>query len=163
MSLNNNKKFATIYFNDLNKHIILRIGFVFIGLISLILGYGPLSDTPFRVIKILVFLFPIIYFSQRFWFKNYVEWNSKAVTIKFHFLIDKTIIFSKIHSVKRLENNLKLTLTNSKSYNFDINNVEPKHISKLTNLLIKNSNAEFFDYRDNLYYEGDCCSTPSRT
>ena len=151
-----------IKFDQLNKHSSIKIILLMIAGACLILGNTTFDNTDFEIIKVFTFIIPIVYLGRIFWFKNYVRWNKNIIILKFNYFTDDTIKFVDIYSLERLENKLKITLSSEKVYEFNIDNIKPDHISKLNTIIVENSNAEFYDYRDNNYYEGDCCSIPSR-
>lgn len=148
----------TIHFEQLNSLSFIKFSVLGFAVACFILSHTLLEDSPYESIRIFGYMIPLIYLSRRFWFKNYVRWNKHMMILKFHYFVDHSFKFTDIHSIQRLENQLKITLSSGKIYDFNIEKVSPEDISKLNKIIIEYSNAGFYDYRENAYYKGDCCS-----
>jgi len=147
-----------IHFEQMNRLSFIRLSLIAFAVACFILSHTLFEDSPYENIRILGFIIPIMYLGRRFWFKNYIRWNKNMIILKFHYFSDHSLKFTDIYSLQRLENQLKIKLSSGKVYSFNIENIRPKDISKLNKIIIKYSNAGFYDYRENAYYEGECCS-----
>lgn len=148
----------SIHFEQMNKLSFMRLSLIALAVACLILSHTVFEDSPYEKIRVFAFIIPIIYLGRRFWFKNYIRWNKNTIILKFHYFVDHSFKFTDIYSLQRLENLLRIGLSSGKVYDFNIENIKPSDISKLNKIIIKYSNAGFNDYRENAYYEGDCCS-----
>lgn len=68
---------------------------------------------------------------------NLVEYNSKIVRIKINSLTGKTINMEEIKAINFNENELQIVMTNNKSLNFDLKNINSHSKIKLKQIMKK--------------------------
>jgi hypothetical protein len=81
------------------------------------------------------YLSQAVFISRMFWFKNYVQWNKKGLTLRINHFWGKSISFEDIET-SRLENDvLTIYKKDGVSYNFDLKNVDENDSKKLNDII----------------------------
>jgi hypothetical protein len=133
-----------IHFDNLSKNwflitiLILSIIFLIVGIFEFIPFENPKIN---KGISGIGFLLQALFFSRMFWFKNYVEWNKKGVTIRINSILAKSIMFDNIKGTELDEKKLMITQKNGRKFMFDLNDISESDIQKLNEIMIKNTIA----------------------
>ena len=85
--------------------------------------------------------------SQRFWYKNYVEYNKLGIVIKLNIITDKTIKFNEIDKIKMNDDHLIVVLKSEGKFEFKTMDLDKSDINKLLRILVENSKSKFTDNR----------------
>lgn len=85
-----------------------------------------------RYIAITAYSSMSIYYLTPFFYKNFVQWNKKGITLKLNTLIfTRTFSFEDIQSVEFSENELKVAKTNDVVRTLDLTGIAPESIERL--------------------------------
>ena len=134
-----------IHFNQLKfkkwSSILLIISLIFIlfGSFEIIdFGYEKTN----RIITSLGFLIQVIFYSKKFFYKNYVEWNKIGMNIRLNKFIGKSIEFDNIKKIELEKNSLKIIEKSGLEKKFEIQNIEDNDVEKLIKIIKQNSGIE---------------------
>jgi len=134
----------SIHFDNISKNwflitiLILSIIFLLVGIFEFIPFENPNINNGISAIG---FLLQALFFSRMFWYKNYVQWNKKGVTIRINSFLAKSIMFDNIIGTELDEKKLIITQKDGKKFMFDLNEILESDIQKLNEILIKNTIA----------------------
>jgi len=81
------------------------------------------------------FLFQIIYFSKMFWYKNYVQWNEKGITIKLNIIVSTTLSFKDITAYHIQDHKLVICRKGGATSTFNIDDIVKDDIEKLQQII----------------------------
>jgi hypothetical protein len=102
------------------------------GVFEIIEFENPKINKRIRAIE---YLSQAVFISRMFWFKNYVQWNKKGLTLRINHFWGKSISFEDIET-SRLENDvLTIYKKDGVSYNFDLKNVDENDSKKLNDII----------------------------
>ncbi|MCA0154545.1 hypothetical protein [Winogradskyella vincentii] len=133
-----------IHFDNLSKNwflitiLILSIIFLLVGIFEFIPFENPKIN---KGISGIGFLLQALFFSRMFWYKNYVEWNKKGVTIRINSFLGKSIMFENIKKTELDDQKLVITQRNGKIFTFDLKEIAESDSKKLNEIIIKNTIA----------------------
>ena len=94
-------------------------------MISAVLGFGLL----------------IFQLGKQFFFKNYLGWNKRGVTIKLNSFWSKNINFTDVSSYQIQNTRLQIIRNNGSEFNFNLENIRVDDIDKIRNILNANTIA----------------------
>ena len=124
-----------------------RIALLVLALICFLVGYGLILNYENGLITVFGFLILTFVLSQRFWYKNYVEYNKLGIVIKLNVITDKTIKFNEIDKIKINDDNLIVVLKSERKFEFKTMDLDKSDINKLLRILVENSKSKFTDNR----------------
>lgn len=81
------------------------------------------------------FLLQTIYFTKMFWFKNYIQWNKKGITIKLHIVTSITLIFNDISGCEIKDTTFIISLKYGNTYIFNVEHVVMEDVIKLQQII----------------------------
>jgi len=129
-----NLKKEFIFFDDLNKISIFRF-YVITAFVVIMLLLDSLLDFQSKVFSRSVGIISILLLIKHYWFKNYVEWNDKLITLKFDYFNIKTIYLRKVESFKITNKILVFHLNNGRLIKLNVSNIREQDIEKLNCIL----------------------------
>ena len=134
-----------IHFNQLKfkkwSSILLIISIIFILFGSFeIIDFGYKKTN--RIITSLGFLIQVIFYSKKFFYKNYVEWNKIGMNIRLNKFIGKSIEFDNIKKLELEKYSLKIIEKSGLEKKFEIQNIEDNDVEKLIKIIKQNSGIE---------------------
>ncbi|WP_256260044.1 hypothetical protein [Winogradskyella luteola] len=80
--------------------------------------------------------------TQMFWYKNYVQWNSRGMLIRIKSFLGKNIKFKEITSSELINKKLILKTVYGNSIEFDLSEIVESDLEKLYEIIRKNTIAE---------------------
>lgn len=134
---NNKKEF--VFFDNLNKISIFRFYVIAVFIVTMLL-LASLLEFQSKLFSGSVAIISILLLSKHYWFKNYVEWNDKIITLKFGYFKIKTIYLKKVDSIKIKNKTVVIQLKNKRLQKFDMSRIREQDIEKLNYIL--NSNKQ---------------------
>lgn len=94
----------------------------------------------------------LILLSRNYWYSTYVQYTKHRISIRINTTSRVGINFDDLTDVEIA--NAKLILTSkAKTYTIDIEDVNPKDVQKLVNLLVERTEAFYKDSGSQAYYE----------
>ena len=81
------------------------------------------------------YLSQAVFISRMFWFKNYVQWNKKGLTLRINHFWGKSISFEDIETSRLEDDVLTIYKKDGVSYNFDLKNVDENDSKKLNDII----------------------------
>ncbi|QDO93916.1 hypothetical protein FNB79_07935 [Formosa sediminum] len=134
-----------IHFDEMKKEF--RIGILMLSLVLIILGVFEIfefEDSKLnKRLVILGYMLQILYYSKMFWYKNYVQWNTKGAHIKVNSFIGKSLRFNQIKTTEINDENLIVTKKNDKRIIINLNGIEKLDTQKLYKLILNHSMVSF--------------------
>lgn len=132
------KKMRRIKFDNLQSNWFF-ISLILLSLVCIIFGFFEIikfeNPKANKIITAIGYFTQALFFSRMFWYRNYVQWNKKGITIRIKPFWGKSISFGDIKN-SRLENNvLTVFKKDGGSYNFDLKNVDVNDSKKLNDLI----------------------------
>ena len=132
-----------IHFDNMRNKF--RITILILSIFCFIIGiFEPIEFSSYDLNKYILkigFLLQILYFSQMFWYKNYVQWNKKGVNIKINSFLGKSLSFDQVKTTELNEKTLTITKNNGITITIDLNEIEESDSKKLNEIIIKNTIA----------------------
>lgn len=135
-----NSKKEFIFFDNLNKFSIFRF-YVIATFIVIMMLSGSVLGFQSKLFSGSVGIISILLLSKHYWFKNYVEWNDKIITLKFSYFKIKTIFLNKVKTIEIRDKTLVFQLKNKRQHKFDLSRIREKDIEKLNHIFSKKSKA----------------------
>lgn len=102
-----------------------------------------------RMLASIGYLCQFIYFSQMFWYKNYVEWNALGINIKINRFISTAIKFEDVKIIALDNTTLKIIKQSGSEKTFEIHNIERSDLEQLVTILQQNSGIESTSFSRN--------------
>ena len=102
-----------------------------------------------RMLASIGYLCQFIYFSQMFWYKNYVEWNALVINIKINRFISTAIKFEDVKIIALDNTTLKIIKQSGSEKTFEIHNIERSDLEQLVTILQQNSGIESTSFSRN--------------
>ena len=132
-----------VYFDKLDsrKNKVLAIPMVIFLIIYIYASFNNRDATLQAVSGIIGFGLSIIFIGKHFFFRNYIGWNKKGITIKLNSLVSKTISFNKIASFVIKNERLEIFRKDGSIFHFKLTNLRTDHIDQIQEILKSNTNA----------------------
>lgn len=132
-----------IHFDNMRNKFWITI--LILSIICFIIGiFEPIEFSRYDLNKYILkigFLLQALYFSQMFWYKNYVQWNKKGINIKVNSFLGKSLSFDQVKTTELNEKTLTITKDNGKIIMIDLNEIAESDSQKLNEIIIKNTIA----------------------
>jgi hypothetical protein len=122
-----------------------RISALIVASVCILLGHGLIFDYENGLITAFGFFIILVQLSQRFWYKNYVEYNQLGIVIKLNYLRSKSLKFREIEQIKIKEDRLTINIKDNKKLNFNLKSIQLSDRKTLISILAENSKAKFVD------------------
>ena len=78
----------------------------------------------------------VVIMGKQFFFRNYLGWNKKGMTLKLNSFFSKTISFEHIIAYSFKNENLEIVRKNGSSFNFSLRDLNPNHIHRIREILL---------------------------
>lgn len=131
-----------LHFDNLGDNKILLLIMVLAGIFLVV---GIFEIIPFenpkwnRIISSFGFLLQMLVYSRMFWFKYYVQYNTKGAVIKLNSFLGKTVRFEDIKAT-HFENEILTILKNDGTkLTFDLNAIVAEDAQKLNRIIVKHT------------------------
>ena len=135
-----------IYFGNLNKKgrwILLPL--ILIGLFLIINGAFDFIEfenpKTHKYLNALGYIIVFGFSTQMFWYKNYVQWNSRGILIRIKSFLGKNIKFKEIISSELTNKKLILKTVYGNKIEFDLSEIVESDSKKLYEIIRKNTIA----------------------
>jgi len=110
-----------------------------VALLALLLQMFEVIQFESKTVNKLIFLLPFFTISliksKIFWYKNFVQWNSKGIVIKINSFLGTNVRFSEVHSFQCKNGKLILKMLYTKNKIIDLENIREADIDKLYTIL----------------------------
>jgi len=127
---------------DSRKNKLLAIPMIVFLLIYVFTAFTNPDSSLHKISAILGFGLSVVFFGKQFFYRNYLGWNKKGMTIKLNSLFSKTISFSEIGSYAIEKNRLEIVRLDGSKIDFKLNNLRSDHIDQLQQVLESNTLAK---------------------
>ena len=88
-------------------------------------------------------LLNVVALSKMFWYKLYVRWNSKAITIQFNYFSGRTIPFADIETFEFSDSALIISKRRKrKKFFFTTSGIAEEDLRRLESILLKNTKLQ---------------------
>lgn len=133
-----------IHFDQLNfKNNKLKFLLLVISLIVIVLNivgfYENYNPAIGKFMNVMAFLTLAIINSKMFWYKNFVQWNRKGITIKINQFLSKSLNFNEITKFDVQNNQLIITKSYGENKVINMKNIETESVNKLLEILKENT------------------------
>lgn len=126
---------------------------VLFGVGVLLVLYFIFKDTEHsKLFTLLLNFFALILISRMFWYKAHVQYSTSRISIKINSKSHINIMFDNLTNIEYAKDKLILT-ENTKTHKIGIEEVNPKDVQKLVNILVERSEAFYKDSSNLKYYE----------
>ncbi|MBX9888513.1 MAG: hypothetical protein K2Y30_11330 [Flavobacteriaceae bacterium] len=134
-----------IHFNHLRfKHwstFVLLLAFLCIvfGFFEIVAFTNPEIN---KKVSALGYILTAIYYSEMFWYRNYVEWNKLGMNIKLNKWISKSISFDEVSEVLLTDSTLTIIEKSGFKKNFQIDTVNSEDVARLLRIIGENTGIQ---------------------
>lgn len=118
--------------------LILSLIFILTGTFELFDFENPKLN---KRISAIGFLLQVLFYSRMFWYKNYVQWNSRGILIRIKSFLGKNIKFKEIISSELTNKKLILKTVYGNKIEFDLSEIVESDSKKLYEIIRKNTIA----------------------
>ncbi|MCE2613164.1 hypothetical protein LVD13_09295 [Flavobacteriaceae bacterium D16] len=126
---------------DSRNNKFLALPMIVFMLIYLYTAFADRQSSLHQISAILGFGFSIIFLGKQFFFRNYIGWNKKGITIRLNSLLSKSISFNDISSYSFRNKKLEVEHRNGSKFNCNLENLSSDHVDQLERILKANTIA----------------------
>lgn len=124
-----------------------------IGLFTLFVFYFTFKDSVHLwVFNLITSFAAVILISRPFWYEAYVQYTKQRISIRINNTSQVGINFDDLMNIENARTKLILS-TKSKTHTIDVEDVNPKDVQKLVDLLVDRSEAFYRDSTNIKYYD----------
>ena len=120
---------------DSRKNKLLALPMIVFMLIYVFTAFTNRETYLHQISAILGFGFSVIFFGKQFFFRNYIGWNKKGITIKLNTLLSKSVSFREIRSYSFVNKKLEIERQDGSKFQCSLENLRSDHIDKLKKIL----------------------------
>lgn len=119
--------------------LVLSLIFILVGTFELIKFKNPKTN---NTINLVGYSLQILYYSNHFWRKNYVQWNKANMMIRINSWTGNNIRFNTIETTQLIDKKLIITKNKGDKVTFDMTQIQEADTQKLLDIILKNTSIK---------------------
>ncbi|WP_282068282.1 hypothetical protein [Olleya namhaensis] len=119
--------------------LVLSLIFILVGTFELIKFENPKTN---NTINLVGYSLQILFYSNHFWRKNYVQWNKVNMMIRINSWTGNNIRFNTIETPQLIDKKLIITKANGDKVTFDMTKIQEADTQKLLDIILKNTSIK---------------------